>query len=274
VMVTDHPWVLEVTGPKPAMLSRLSLATLLFGLAVAALLAGFVRMLTRQATEDGERLAWFEEQNAIRDSLTRELNHRVKNTLANVLSIVALTRRRAQSVDEFAEGLDGRIRALSATHDLLTHSDWGSTPVRAVIETELAPYAREEGPVIAIDGPSIELAPKDALSLGLAIHELATNAAKYGALGLTAGRLDVRWGEVEEGRVRIAWTESGGPPVPQERKRGFGTDLIERIVAHELQSPVDLRFDPEGVRCTLVVPVRPPSIFTLRGMPEAPGQGT
>lgn len=270
VMITDHPWVLEVTGPEPPVLSRLALATLLFGLAGAALLAGFLRVLTRQATEDGARLAWFEEQNAIRDSLTRELNHRVKNTLSNVLSIVALTRRRAVSVDEFAEGLDGRIRALSATHDLLTQSDWGRTPLHAVIETELAPYAREEGPAIDIAGPDIELAPKDALSLGLATHELATNASKYGALSQPGGRLEVSWSEAEDGRVRIEWAEQGGPPVPQERKRGFGTDLIERVVAHELQCPVDLRFDPEGVRCTLVVPVRAPTVFALREQPAQP----
>lgn len=271
VMIADHPWVLEVTGAKPAPLSRLALVTLLFGLAVAGMLSGFLHMLTRQATEDGARLTWFEEQNAIRDSLTRELNHRVKNTLANVLSIVALTRRRADTVDEFAEGLTGRIRALSATHDLLTRSEWGSTPIRAVIEAELAPYARETGPLIAIDGPDIELAPKDALSLGLAIHELATNAAKYGALSRSEGRLAVGWQDVRDGRVRLEWAESGGPPVPQERQRGFGTDLIEKVVAHELRSPVDLRFDPEGVRCALEVPVREPTKFSLRG--ELDGAG-
>jgi two-component sensor histidine kinase len=268
VVIGDHLWVLVVTGPKASLLSGLSLMTLLFGLAVAGLLAALVLILTQQATEDGTRLAWFEEQNAIRDSLTRELNHRVKNTLANVLSIVALTRRRASSIDEFADGLDGRIRALSATHDVLTQSDWGRTPVRAVIEAELAPYGRDTGPVIAIEGPEVELAPKDALSLGLAIHELATNAAKYGALGVSTGKLEIAWGEAEGGRLRIEWTERGGPPVPRERKRGFGTDLIERVVAHELESPVDLRFDPEGVRCVLVVPVRAPRVFELR---EPPG---
>jgi two-component sensor histidine kinase len=269
VVITDHKWVLVVTGPNPSLLSGLSLVTLLFGLSGAILLAGLVLILTRQAAEDGTRLAWFEEQNAIRDSLTRELNHRVKNTLANVLSIVALTRRRATNIDEFADGLDGRIRALSATHDVLTQSDWGRTPVQAVIEAELAPYGRETGPVIAIEGPEVELAPKDALSLGLAIHELATNAAKYGALSVTSGELDVTWSGEEDGKLRIEWKERGGPPVPQERKRGFGTDLIERVVAHELESPVDLRFDPEGVRCVLVVPVRAPRVFALREQPAA-----
>ena len=267
VMVTDHPWVLKVTGKKPALLSSLALAILLLGLAVAVLLATLARMLTRQAAEDGVRLAWFEEQNAIRDSLTRELNHRVKNTLANVLSIVALTRRRASDIDEFAEGLDGRIRALSATHDLLTRSEWGRTPLKAVVETELAPYARETGPSISMDGPDIDLAPKDALSLGLAIHELATNAAKYGALSCPEGHLEVEWSKEGDDRARINWQERGGPPVPEKRGRGFGLDLIEKIVAHELESPVEMIFDPEGVRCTLLVPVRAPSKFELRSRP-------
>jgi len=261
--VADHPWVLEVSSPQIYSLSPLSIATLLSGLAVACLLALLARLLTRQAEKDGVRLAWFEEQNSIRDSLTRELNHRVKNTLANVLSIVALTRRRATSLDNFANGLEGRIRALSATHDLLTQSEWGATPVGAVIEAELAPYAREFGASMVFDGPQIELAPNDALSLGLAIHELATNAAKYGALSTPDGKLIVRWSRQGE-TARIEWTETDGPPVPAERKRGFGTELIQKIVAHELQNPVDLRFDPDGVRCTLVVPVRTPRTFAIR----------
>ncbi|HZF45378.1 MAG TPA: CHASE domain-containing protein [Sphingomonadaceae bacterium] len=263
VTIADHQWVLEVSSARNAVLSPLSVATLLFGLAAASLLALLARMLTQQAKEDGMRLMWFEEQNAIRDSLTRELNHRVKNTLANVLSIVALTRRRASDLDEFAEGLEGRIRALSATHDLLTQSEWGATPVGAVIEAELAPYARDCGPVIAMEGPHIELAPNDALSLGLAIHELATNAAKYGALSQPGGQLSIGW-ELEDGKARITWVEAGGPPVPAQRTRGFGMDLIEKIVAHELRHPVDLRFDPDGVKCILVVPVREVHAFELR----------
>ncbi len=263
VTIADHQWVLEVTSARGSLLSPLSVATLVFGLAVALLLALLARMLTQQAKEDGARLIWFEEQNAIRDSLTRELNHRVKNTLANVLSIVALTRRRATDLDEFAEALEGRVRALSATHDLLTQSEWGATPIGSVVEAELAPYARDCGPVIELDGPQIELAPNDALSLGLAIHELATNAAKYGALSQPGGRLSIRW-EQADGKARIEWAESGGPPVPSERKRGFGMDLIEKIVAHELRHPVDLRFDPEGVKCTLVVPVREAHFFELK----------
>lgn len=264
ITIANHPWVLRVEGGPVNALSSLSMLTLLFGLLVAGLLTLVARMVTHQALEDSYALEWFEEQASIRNSLTRELNHRVKNTLANVLSIVALTRRRAETIDEFAAGLDGRIRALSATHDLLTQSDWGTVPIQAVIEVELAPYAGSTEHDIDLAGPHVELAPNDALSLGLAVHELATNAAKFGALSRRGGKVQLRWEMINERLARITWAESGGPPVPEERKRGFGTDLIEKIVAHELKTPVDLRFEKEGVRCTLTIPVRQPSVFEIR----------
>jgi len=264
IPVANNPWVLIVSSSEGGGLSGLSMATLIFGLLVASLLMLLVRMLTHQAMEDDASLVWLEEQASIRNSLTRELNHRVKNTLANVLSIIALTRRRATSLAEFADGLDGRIRALSATHDLLTNSEWGATPVRSVIEAELLPYAQGADHIVDIQGPAVQLAPNDALSLGLAVHELATNAAKYGALSQAGGRVSVHWKLTSETLVRIEWLERGGPPVPQNRARGFGTDLIERIVAHELRNPVKLVFDQAGVSCVLMIPVRRPSDFAMR----------
>jgi two-component sensor histidine kinase len=275
VSVANNPWLLQITSSYGGGLSGLSMVTMIFGMLVASLLMLLVRMLTQQAIEDDASLKWFEEQASIRNSLTRELNHRVKNTLANVLSIMALTRRRATNLDEFADGLDGRIRALSATHDLLTKSDWGTTPIRSVVEAELVPYAQDGDHVIELQGPDIQLAPNDALSLGLATHELATNAAKYGALSKPGGKVAVHWNLASEALVRIEWQESGGPPVHPQRGRGFGTDLIERIVAHELKNPVDLQFNPEGVRCVLTVPVRRPTEFAMRAsrpLARAPGQ--
>ena len=269
VAMGAEPWTLTVTGPDSAGLSGLSMATIIFGLLVAGLLMLLVRMLTQQAIEDEASLRWFEEQASIRNSLTRELNHRVKNTLANVLSILALTRRRATSLEEFADGLDGRIRALSATHDLLTQSDWGTTPIRSVIEAELLPYAHASDHRIELQGPHIELAPNDALSLGLATHELATNAAKYGSLSRPGGQVTVHWKLISEALVRVEWQESGGPPVSPRRGRGFGTDLIERIVAHELKHEVLLEFLPEGVRCVLTIPVRQPTQFAMRATGRA-----
>jgi len=264
VSIGNNPWVLQVESSESGGLSGLSMVTIIFGLLVASLMMLLVRMLTQQALEDEASLRWFEEQASIRMSLTRELNHRVKNTLANVLSLIALTRRRAGELNEFADGLDGRIRALSATHDLLTQSDWGTTPVRAVVEAELLPYAQASDHEVELRGPHIELAPNDALSLGLATHELATNAAKYGALSQPGGRVSVHWRLISDSLVRIEWQESGGPPVPEQRGRGFGTDLIERIVAAELKTPVKLEFNPEGVRCVLTIPVRQPTEFAMR----------
>jgi two-component sensor histidine kinase len=272
ISIANNSWVLKVESSEVGGLSGLSMATIIFGLLVASLLMLLVRMLTQQALEDEASLLWFEEQASIRMSLTRELNHRVKNTLANVLSIISLTRRRAAELNEFADGLDGRIRALSATHDLLTQSEWGTTPIRSVVEAELRPYAEASDHEVDLRGPDIELAPNDALSLGLATHELATNAAKYGALSQPGGRVTVHWHLVADALVRIEWKESGGPPVSAKRSRGFGTDLIERIVAAELKAPVKLDFEPDGVRCVLTIPVRQPTEFAMRASRQTPGQ--
>ncbi|MBU6266042.1 MAG: CHASE domain-containing protein [Sphingomonadales bacterium] len=264
VTIADHRFMLVVTALDTGMLSPLSSLTLLFGIMVASLLTIMARLLTSQAEEDRASLAWLREQASIRNLLTRELNHRVKNTLANVLSIIALTGRRATDLPSFLASLNGRIRALSATHDLLTDLEWGPAPLRAVVAMELAPYTAGRDHDIAIDGPDIQLAPNDALSLGLAIHELATNATKYGAFSVPTGRIAVTWEQLAADLARVSWVESGGPPVPQERRRGFGTDLIERIVAQELGGGVELRFDPDGVRCTLTVPIRRPAVFQIR----------
>lgn len=266
INLVNRKWIVRAEAPASPALSMLSLVTLLFGLLVATLLLVLTRLVTQQAAEDRIALAWFEQQSSIRNSLTRELNHRVKNTLANVLSIIALTRRRAENLNSFADSLDGRIRALSATHDLLTQSEWGTTPIGAVVRAEMAPYAQDTEKHLEMSGPDVELAPNDALSLGLAIHELATNAAKYGALSTLEGKVKVCWQMISQDLARIEWSETGGPPVPntQERKRGFGTDLIEKIVAHELRNPVDLRFEPEGVRCNLIIPVRRHGDFAMR----------
>ena len=270
IVIAGRPMIVTVSGPGPASLSLISSLTLLFGLLVAGLLTIVVRLLTQQASEDHQAIEWYRQQSSIRDSLTRELNHRVKNTLANVLSIISLTRRRADTVEEFAEGLDGRVRALSATHDLLTQSEWGTVALREVIEAELAPYARAEEHDVEMTGPVVELAPNDALSIGLALHELATNAAKYGAFSQAGGRVRIDWVVMRNDVAQIEWREIGGPPIDPaaRRRRGFGMELIEKIVAHELRSPVDLRFDPDGVRCTLMVPVRERGRFAIRAGAE------
>ena len=266
VTIANRQMVLEVESARGDVLSKLSILTLMFGVLVATLLMVVARLLSRQALEDRVSLIRLKEQNSIRDSLTRELNHRVKNTLANVLSIIALTRRRSKSLDDFADNLDGRIRALSATHDLLTESDWGTTPIRDLIVAEMAPYAKNADTVLKLQGPDVELAPNDALSLGLAIHELATNAAKYGALSQSGGMVTITWSKLDDKLARLEWIETGGPTVAEERVCGFGTNLIEKIVAHELRNPVRLEFLLSGVQCTLTIPLRKPSDFAIRAV--------
>lgn len=264
VTFANRELLLVVEAPRGATLDPLSMVTLVFGLTLGSLLMLLARLLTQQAFEDQARLAFFEEQHSIRNSLSRELNHRVKNTLANVLSILSLTRRRSESLDEFADSLEGRIRSLSATHDLLTGTDWGTTPLRSVLEAELQHFRALGEQMISIDGPPVELAPNDALSFGLAIHELATNAAKYGALSVPEGRVSVYWTLLDNQLAEVEWREREGPEVKSSRRRGFGTELIEKIVAHELKSPVQLEFEREGVRCIMRVPVRRRQDFQMR----------
>lgn len=260
----DHQWTLVVTSTRPDGLTLASLLVLVLGTVVSLLLLALAWLVTNRAVEDRRVLEWLTRQAAIRTSLTRELNHRVKNTLANVLSIVALTRRRSSSLDDFAEGLTGRIRALSATHDLLSQRDWKDAPVRDVVISELAPYLDPDDQHAELDGPETLLAPNDALSLGLALHELATNAAKYGALSVPTGHVRVTWQMLTDSLCELSWQESGGPPVSMPSRRGFGLELIEKIVSHELQSPVELRFEPDGVSCRLRVPVRSSAEFAIR----------
>lgn len=264
VQVANRTMMLEVESSRGSALSQMSMLTLIFGLMVASLLMLIARLLTQQAVEDQSSLRWLAEQNSIRNTLTRELNHRVKNTLANVLSIIALTRRRATRLDDFADTLDGRIRALSATHDLLTQSEWGETPISDLVRAELAPYVQGDSAAVTSSGPDVELAPNDALSLGLALHELSTNAAKYGALSVPDGRVSIDWQLVADNLVELSWVETGGPQVADTPNRGFGMDLIQKILAHELKHPVDLQFDPRGVRCRLRVPVRLANDFQIR----------
>ncbi|MCJ2183992.1 CHASE domain-containing protein [Novosphingobium sp. 1949] len=264
VDIAGHTWVLQVRDKKSGLLSPLSRLTLFFGAIASLMVMAIGRLITKRAAEDRRVLEWLSSQASIRDSLTRELNHRVKNTLANVLSIAALTRRRSKDIDEFTESLTARIRALSATHDLLSQSDWGYAGLGDVVSSELAPYMEGSEGHVTLTGPDIKLAPNDAMSLGLAIHELATNAAKYGALTTPEGRIFVEWALIAQDLASIHWREEGGPVVSEPSKRGFGRDLIEKIVAHELKSEVDLQFKPGGVECELKVPVRVAREFVLR----------
>jgi two-component sensor histidine kinase len=270
VTIAGRPWQLVVSSDRPPGLSLLSQITILSGLVVAMLLAILIRMTYQKINEERALLEWQANEAGIRNSLTRELNHRVKNTLATVLSIVTLTRRRETNLDSYVASLSGRIRALSATHDLLTSSEWSSIELRHVILAELAPYLGADDDHVSLDGPDIRLAPNDALTLGLAVHELATNAAKYGALSVLTGRIEICWEQLSEAVVEIHWQESGGPEVTEPSKRGFGRELIEKILARELDSPVQLSFAPGGLQCVFRVPLRQPGPFVLRSGQRTP----
>ncbi len=260
-------WTIVVSANRGLGLTRISMLVLGLGTLISLLVMAMAWLVTSRAADDRKVLEWLTDQVALRTSLTRELNHRVKNTLANVLSIVALTRRRTRDIDEFADGLSGRLRALSATHDLLSQREWTNALAAEVVQSELAPYLDPEDPHAEISGPDALLAPNDAMSLGLALHELATNAAKYGALSVPDGKVSVTWDIIAPDRLSVSWRERGGPPVMAPTRRGFGLELIEKIVSQELEAPVDLSFDNEGVTCTLVVPLRSPREFTIRSGP-------
>lgn len=216
-----------------------------------------------------ERLrAWQHEQ-----LLMAELDHRVKNTLASIQAMVSQTSRSASSLTAFTQGLDRRIRSMSRAHSLLTQSRWEGVALHVLIHEELDAY-RAEHANIALNGPNVMLVPKAALALSLAIHELATNAAKYGALSVTCGHVAVSWRFNSHDGLDLHWQESSGPVVSKPARRGFGSTLIERALALETDGRSTLTFEPGGVVCAITLPasaVQPgaavTSAETARGVP-------
>lgn len=264
IQIGNRTWTVEVSENASATLTRLSQLVILSGSIFGILLLTISFLVIRRSAADRDALQWQSEQASIRSTLSRELNHRVKNTLANVLSIAALTRRRTNDIDTFYESFTGRVQALSATHDLLTMTEWSNTLIGDVVRSELRPYMDRGPSGIVLNGPEIALAANDALSLGLAIHELATNAAKYGALSADGGTVSVTWRKVSPELCEIDWRETGGPPVSQPVGRGFGRDLLERLLSAELRNEVRLHFKPGGVECEFWVPIRQAAPFSLR----------
>jgi PAS domain S-box-containing protein len=191
-----------------------------------------------------------------RELLINELNHRVKNTLASVQSVAMQTLRNSTSISEFQDAFISRLVALSRTHDLLTRSNWQSASFEEIVRRTLEPYAAGPGR-IRFGGPLIRLSPSAAVTLSMALHELATNAAKYGALSDLRGRIEVDWqiGGSARPALTIVWTERGGPNVSPPKRRGFGSRLIERGVAQELDGEVALDFHTAGVQCRIRLPL-------------------
>jgi two-component sensor histidine kinase len=191
-----------------------------------------------------------------RKLLLDELNHRVKNTLAAVQSIARETAGSAATPAAFVTSFEGRLLALSNAHDLITRGNWRNAPLLELARAELAPYGLEQA---LIDGPAVWLPPQDAVALGMAFHELATNAAKHGAFSVPGGHVRIGWSvdEVDGGnRLRVEWEEIGGPPVAPPSRQGFGTRLLTVALTLQLDGEVTLDFAPEGVRCVVEFPLR------------------
>ncbi|MCI3133160.1 ATP-binding protein [Phenylobacterium aquaticum] len=191
--------------------------------------------------------------------LIDELNHRVKNTLAAVQSIALLSRRGGQSASAGDQDFEGRLVTLASAHDLLTAASWTGAMLEDILSRILAPYRLVGGAArISLDGPPIRLSANAAVTLSMAFHELATNAAKYGAFSTDAGRLDIAWTRDERTApetLDLAWAERGGPPVSPPVRRGFGSRLLERGLAREIGGQVELDFRADGLRCGMRIPM-------------------
>lgn len=186
--------------------------------------------------------------------LMAELDHRVKNTLATVQAIASQTLPETEAHRAFA----GRLAALAHTHNLLAQSRWQGARLVDIVSEELAPYRDAEGARVSVLGPDVLLEPKAAQALALAIHELTTNAAKFGALSAAGGRVEASWRTFDAPagrRLALSWIERGGPPVEPPRRQGFGSLLIERSLEYELGGDVRLDYRPEGVQCLIELPL-------------------
>jgi PAS domain S-box-containing protein len=190
--------------------------------------------------------------------LIGELNHRVKNTLSVVQAIARETVRGRVAEAEIRDALDSRLAALARSHDILARESWEGASLIEVINGTLLPFLVHDKPEdrLIIEGTDVRLLPNSALSLSMGFHELATNAAKYGALSAPEGSIDVRWSDerADGGGIRLKWRERNGPPVSPPSRKGFGSRLIERALAYEMNSTVSLDYAPDGLRFEISIP--------------------
>ena len=191
--------------------------------------------------------------------LIDELNHRVKNTLATVNAIVSQALRSSSDIAAVRGSIEGRLSALSRSHDLLTRESWKSAGLLDVLQDALQPFGVADGRAerFVIRGDNIRVPPKAVLALGIAFHELATNAVKYGAFSNEAGRILITSAiepKPDGDRLVLHWREQGGPPVSPPTRKGFGSRVIERGLAYELGGKVNLEYQPDGVVCTIDIP--------------------
>jgi two-component system CheB/CheR fusion protein len=192
--------------------------------------------------------------------LVDELNHRVRNMLAVVAAMSSQTLRRAKTLEEFEEVFVGRIDALAAAYTVVAREGWSEVSLRELLDLELRPHVRSSNTTTL--GPDVSLPPRAALVIGMAVHELATNAVRHGALSVPSGEVAVSW-HIENGAagtsVVLEWHESGGPAVVPPIRRGFGLSMLERSVSQELGGTASVTFDPAGLKARFSVPLGPGS---------------
>jgi PAS domain S-box-containing protein len=237
----------EVTGKrKGGSVVPVELAVSSMEVAGRRMFTGVVRDITdRKRAEEHQEL------------LVAELDHRVKNVLAQVAVVAASTRQGSRSIDEFLRSLDGRIQSMAAAHTLLSTSGWQSVGLDALVHSQLAPYTT--GANITIRGPDVMLASTEIQAVARVLHELATNAAKYGALSTPSGQVSVTWDlhrSRQATRLVLLWRETGGPAVPTVVQPSYGTNLIRSLIPHELGGAVDLMFATEGINCRIEIPLK------------------
>jgi PAS domain S-box-containing protein len=186
--------------------------------------------------------------------LLAELDHRVKNVLATVSAAASQTKNASGSMEEFVTALDGRIRSMAGAHELLSLRRWQGIPIASLVTRELAAYSTSDN--VEIDGSEMMLRPDAGQAMAMVLHELATNAAKYGALSTQSGRVSVRWYRKDNGSARfvVEWREIGGPGVETPKRSGYGTSVVRDLIPYELGGKVDLSYAPEGFRCRLEIP--------------------
>ncbi|MFO1013702.1 MAG: HWE histidine kinase domain-containing protein [Caulobacteraceae bacterium] len=221
--------------------------------AQAAVAIDNVRLHETSLAEIAERARALETQRL----LLNELNHRVKNTLATVQSIAGQTARGASSPAAFVHDLEGRLAALSETHNLLNVENWQGLNLSKLLTVVLAPYDPSGARVIVEGDGEVRLRPNAGLALAMGFHELATNAAKYGALSQPTGEIHISWRHMgaKPPRITVEWSEHGGPEAGEPGRRGFGTRLLERGLAGELAGTVKLDYLPQGVICRMDLPL-------------------
>lgn len=193
--------------------------------------------------------------------LTRELEHRMKNTMAMISAIASQTFRTSATKEDARINFDARLHALNQAHDVLVASNWGSAPMSVVVEGALRPH-RTGDAQIEMSGPTVDLTARQALGLSLALHELATNATKYGALSVPGGTIDVNWDYTASEpapALRFGWRETGGPAVSPPSRRGFGSRLIESALSSDFGCTVKMDYLPEGVVCSFESKLRDPA---------------